>query len=701
MKQKTLSTLISLIGTFSALPALADTELPTVHVEASQDATPATSYTRASSTSATKLAVPLKDVPQTVNVVPAAVLKDQNATSLQDALGNVPGVSFSVGDGQRDQVSIRGFSAINDQYVDGVRDDALYFRDLSNIERVEVLKGPSSVLYGRGSSGGLINRITKKPQAEPVREIAVTLGQDDKQRMSIDVGANSDDDFARFRLTGALEDSGNFRQQYFLERQAVAPSVQLKLSPDTTLLLQADYLKDKRLADQGVPAFQGKPVDVPIDTYYGSAKGRDQAYVKSEVTSFTGTLDHRFANGVKLHNVFRTYDYSLDRNYTTINKVDEVARTVTIDRAKRLRDEDGFYNQLELSHDVSLGQTEHTLLYGLEVGKQHKTEQLWSRKAVATYDLFDPELIVLPEIAAGTKPSNDNATDIDIAALYLQDLVTLTPQWKMMGGVRFDHLRQTRDDKTSANLDLSRTDNTISPRLGVVYQPTSAVSLYASASQSFQPIADSFTFKVNSDQLKPEETINYEVGSKIELFDNLTLTTSLFEMTRANIQTTDPSDSTKALSVGEQRVRGVELSVAGAITPLWDVIAGYAYLDGEITQSSEKTKVGTPFQGNQPALTPRHSASLFLKRKLPGGFNVNGGLRYEGERYTSADNLVKLPGYTRFDLGTGYSGKSLEVNFTLKNVFDKKYYIAAHSGANDYNLPGAPRTAEVTARWKF
>ncbi|EEG09214.1 TonB-dependent receptor [Pseudogulbenkiania ferrooxidans] len=701
MKQKTLSTLISLIGTFGALPVLADTELPAVRVEASQDADPTTSYTRASSTSATKIAAPLKDVPQTVNVVPAAVLKDQNASSLQDALANVPGVSFSVGDAQRDQVSIRGFSAINDQYVDGVRDDALYYRDLSNVERVEVLKGPSSVLYGRGSSGGLINRITKKPQAEPVHELAVSLDDQGKQRLSFDIGANSDDDFARFRLTGALEDSEGFRNQSFLKREAVAPSLQFNFSPNTTLLLQADYLQDKRLADQGVPGYKGKPVDVPIETYYGSANGRDQTANESDVTSFTGTLDHQFDSGLKLHNVFRTYDFSLDRNYTTIASVNETTNQVTIDRTKRLRDEHGFYNQLELSHDLDLAQTRHTLLYGLEVGKQHKTEKLWTRKNAATYDLFDPQLIELPAINTSAAPGNDNDTDIDIAALYLQDLVSLSEHWKALAGARYDHLTQTRDDKTSKNQDLARTDNTISPRLGVVYQPTERVSLYASASQSFQPIADSFTFKQNSDQLKPEETINYEVGSKIDLFDNLTLTTSVFEMTRSNIQAADPSDSNKALSVGEQRVRGLELAVAGALTPLWDVIAGYAYLDGEITQSTEKTKIGTPFQGNKPALTPRHSANLFVKRKLPGGFNVNAGLRYEGERYASPDNLVKLPGYTRFDLGTGYSGKSLEVNFTLKNVFDKKYYISAHSGANDYNMPGAPRTAEVTARWKF
>jgi len=181
-------------------------------------------YEAPDATSATKISVPLRDVPQTVNVVPAVVLHDQNALSLQDALQNVPGLSFSVGDGQRDQVTIRGFSAISDQFVDGVRDDALYFRDLSNIERVEVLKGPASVLYGRGSAGGLVNRITKKPLADPPIEAGVTLGSRGQRRGEFDVGTTAADKDALFRLTGAVEDSTSFRDRYFLRRRALAPS---------------------------------------------------------------------------------------------------------------------------------------------------------------------------------------------------------------------------------------------------------------------------------------------------------------------------------------------------------------------------------------------------------------------------------------------------------------------------------------------
>ncbi|MGH8106340.1 MAG: TonB-dependent receptor, partial [Arenimonas sp.] len=340
--------------------AQGETVLPEVVITGT--AASAGKYEVTESSTATKIVVPLRDVPQAVNVVPKAVMRDQNALSVQDALQNVPGLSFSVGNGQRDQVTIRGFTAISDQFIDGVRDDALYFRDLSNIERIEVLKGPASVLYGRGSAGGLINRVTKKPVTDPVMEVGATIGSKGQKRGEFDVGTASADKQMLFRLTGALEDSTGFRNQFFLERQAIAPSVTFKLRPQTTLTLQADYLKDKRLADQGVPSFRGRPVDVPIETYYGAANGRDRAFVQSEVASSTVTLDHAFSDTLKLHSVLRGYDYSLDRNYTTIAKVTESANpTVTISQTRRLRDEDGYYLQNELSQKVQWGGTRHQI----------------------------------------------------------------------------------------------------------------------------------------------------------------------------------------------------------------------------------------------------------------------------------------------------------------------------------------------------
>lgn len=708
IKKNRLALLIALgiQQSFNPVFAQSDTQeqsggsLREVQVTSRRELTP--TYNPPTAVSATKIEAPLRDTPQTVNVVPQVLLRDQNALSVQDALQNVPGLSFSVGDGQRDQVTIRGFTGISDQFVDGVRDDALYFRDLSNVERIEVLKGPASVLYGRGSAGGLINRVTKKPVTEPVMEVGATVGSKGQKRGEFDIGAASADKETLFRLTGALEDSTGFRNQYFLERQVVAPSVTFKLQPQTTLTMQADYLKDKRLADQGMPSFRGRPVDVPIETYFGAANGRDRAYVQSEVTSATVTLDHAFSSGLKLHSVLRGYDYALDRNYTTIGAVTTGANpTVTIGQTRRLREEDGSYLQNELSAQAKWGDTQHQLLYGLELGQQRKSEVLSSRNNVATYNLFNPALAALAPLPTSIVPSADNKNQVNIAALYLQDLATLNPQWKVLAGLRYDRLEQTRDDRTARNVDMQRTDNTLSPRLGVVYQPTDRVSLYAANSRSFQPIADSFVFRANSDQLKPTQTENKEIGAKVDIGANASLTAALFDMTQTNIQVADPANPGFALPVGKQRTRGLELTFSGEIAPQWEVISGYSYMDAIITESTERTSAGTPFQGNTAALTPQHSLNLWIKHKLNGRYYVAAGGRAESARYASPDNLTVLPGYGVINLGAGYEEQKFDISVTLKNLLNRQYYVAAHSGANDYNMPGEPRALLVSVRYRF
>ncbi|MDP5008294.1 MAG: TonB-dependent receptor, partial [Glaciimonas sp.] len=477
------------------------------------------------------------------------------------------------------------------------------------------------------------------------------------------------------------------------------------ISDDTKLTVQADYLNDKRLADQGIPAYKGRPADVPIGTYYGSADGRNQAAIHSIVKSASATLDHRFNDAWSFHSVLRTYDYDLDRNYTNpiINPLKP--SVIALTRTKRIRQESGTYWQNELTQKVEWagwGDTKfsHQILYGVELGQQDKKEILWARRNVATYDLFNPVLVVLPEILASTLPSNNNTTKITVASAYLQDLITLSPQWKVLAGARFDYLRQARDDKTTANMDLSRTDKTISPRLGVVYQPIEPVSLYASYNRSFQPLVDSFTLKANTDALKPTQTTNLEIGAKFDISAKASATVSVFQMTQTNIQVADPQNPSVALPVGAQRTRGAEFSFSGEIAPNWSLLVGYAFLDGKITDSTEKASDGSPFQGKTAALTARHSFNLWLKRELPNGFYAAGGIRMEAARFASSDNLLTLPGYAMFDLGGGYRGQSVDVTATVGNVFDRKYFIAGHSGANDYNMPGTPRNLLLSMRWK-
>lgn len=669
------------------------TNLPTISVKAEKEKSLKKEVGQASS--ATKGVMQLKDVPQIVNVVPKQILREQTVTSMQGALQNVAGLSFSVGDGQRDQVMIRGFSAITDNYVDGIRDDALYFRDMSNVERVEVLKGPTSVLYGRGSAGGLVNKINKKPIDESLREVSLIGSTTGQRRAEVDVNEKVAEN-VKVRLTGAVEDSDGYRDQAFLKRQAVAPSVQWDISDKTKLLLQADYLHDDRLADQGFPTdpITGKPVKTNPKTFYGALNGKEVGDVDTEISSQTISLDHEFNDQLKYHGAVRHYNYSLDRQYSVDTHPADKSQ-ITLTQNKRLRNEDGVYVQQELSALFNTGFLKHNTLIGVEYSKQNKDEILW-QGAKTTTDLYNPKLEYWTPINTGTTAArNNNSNTFENYGVYFQDLMTVTDQFKVLVGLRYDNLSQDRDDKTSANLDLNRTDNTYSPRIGVVYQPVSNLSLYTSYNRSFQPLADAFVFYKNSDDLKPTKTENYEVGAKWDVNDQLNVTLALFEMSQTNIQNQDPSNPNQALLAGEQKTKGVELSLTGQLTDQLSVLAGYSYMDGKI----EKSTIG--FTGNHSALTPNNTANLWLKYQINDHWYAAGGGRGESSRFSAPDNKNVLPGYAVVNAALGYQSERYDVNLNLNNLFDRDYFVSGHSGANDSNMMGDPLNAQVALSYRF
>lgn len=686
--------------------------LPEVKVQSNKDI----GYSPAFSTSATKSNTPLRDVPQTVNVIPQQLIRDQAARSMQDVLRNVPGVGFSNGDGQRDQVTIRGFSAISDQFVDGIRDDSLYFRDLSNIERVEVLKGPAAVLYGRGSSGGLINRVTKKPQAGTFGEVTVNLGSNDLKRTSFDANT-SVNEHIDFRITGALEDSGSFRDQGFIERGSIAPAVSIKFTEDTKLLVQGEYAKDKRITDFGIPSFNGRPVDVPRSTYYGSGNARRDDYTKTDVYSLTAAFDHRFNDVFSVRNVTRYYDYELDRNNTlpggTVNTVD---LTVGRNRSEHIiRKEDGYFNQTDFTFKNALGGFKQEWLFGLEVGKQNKFQQFSSKSNIDRVSIFNPGGVVPrpltpAEIAAG-RPAD---SVFKVLGVYAQDQIALTPEWKALLGIRHDSFKQDTRPGGVAPIPapLSRTDKNWSPRAGLVWQPSESASYYVSYSKSYQPSAESFPLAANNVNNGPEQTENHEIGAKLDYLDGaFSVTGSLFNLVRTDIKTSDPAKPGVLINVGEQRTNGLELTANGRLPQGWDVSAGYAYLDGRITESNNSVNApqaafpAAPakiaLEGNRPSLTPKHSAFVWAIKQLGGGFSAGGGLNYSADRFASPSNAVVLPGYLTADLAAYYSSKQFDVAVNLKNVTDKKYIVSGHGSNDNLLTPGAPREIQVGLTYKF
>lgn len=650
---------------------------------------------------ATKSSMKLKDVPQTVNVIPAEVLRERGITSMQEAVLTAPGVTVSTGDGQRDQASIRGFSTMYDSLIDGFRDDSTYYRDLSNIESVEIVQGPSSVLYGRGSAGGLINRVTKKPLGMQLREVSVmgnTLGQ---RRGEFDLNQPVSQD-VKVRLTGALEDSDGEKKQYFLKRQAIAGAVDWAISGQTKLLVQADYLHDDRLMDLGMPNYAAATQANPMapysgggrSLYLGAANGKDVGTVESHVQSGTITLEHQFNEGLKYRGVVRAYKYDLDRQMLWAGQI-PANNIVSISQSRLKKKEDGVTTQHELQAKFSTASVQHEALVGFEYAHQKKHTESWSGTP-ATINLNNVVLPVMAEVntsVAGQLEDDKN----DNYGLYLQDLISLTPQWKVLAGVRFDSLRQRRV-KTSPVRDYDHTDHTTSPRLGLIYQPVEALSLYASYSKSFQPLTDNYRTYVNLTDLKPTRTEAYEIGAKWDVTPDLNTSIAIFRATQNNIFQNTASDPTVGVLAGEQRSQGVAWNFAGNLTKSLSLLGGYAYTDAKMIES---VMAASPV-GNRAALTPKHSATLWAKYRFNEGWYAAVGGRAESLRWATTVNKTKLPGYAVLNAAIGYQAKNYDVTLNLNNLLDRTYFLSAHGvGGENANLFGDARNAQLILRYRF
>ena len=708
MRLRTLSAAIA-----AALPALAVAQatLPAVTVTADQAAS-TTSYNPLVSSSATKGTAPLRDIPQTVNVVGAELIADQGVRSLAEALQNVPGVTLNMGDGQRDQFVIRGFTAIGDNFLDGVRDDALYFRDLSNTERIEVLKGPAAVLYGRGSSGGIINRVSKLPTTQAIREVTMQLDTEGEQRVSFDAAGALGNGGHSYRVTGAFEDSTGFRDESFLKREAFAPSVDLKLGQDTSLLLQLSHNRDRRPTDFGIPDNNGRPLDVDRETYYGSGNAKRDDMTTGTMNTATATLAHRINADWSVRNVLRYYDFKLDREntlyrsgsaYTPIGGELFMQRT----HGHVMRDEQGWFDQLEVTQQATLGGMKHTLLYGVEIGSQDKSLDIDNWIGIDRVPLFNPGGAIPPyATTAPTSRTIDNVTTLENASAYVQDQIALGEHWKALVGVRYDDYRQKTTEPGKP--DFERTDREWSPRAGLVWQPDAMHSYYVSVSRSFQPSGEQFQLSAANVDADPEITTNHEIGAKWDFLGGaLSAGASIFRLVRTDMKITDPA-TRLTVNAGEQRTDGLELSLTGRPAAGWQISAGYAYLDTEIVKSTATgganfgtSRVIVGFEGKEAALTPRHSGSLWVTRELGQGWSLGGGVHAQAHQYASPDNLVRLPGFAVFDAALLYRSKTYDLAFNLKNVFDREYWASAHGSVNGLNQAGAPRTLQATATYRF
>jgi catecholate siderophore receptor len=671
------------------LDAQAVSETVTVEIE------PA--FVSSSTEAATKTLTALRDVPQSVEIVNRQLLDSQAARSLQDALYNVTAVSVAQGEGRRDQFFIRGFSAIGDQFIDGVRDDAQYYRDLSNIEQIEVVKGPSAVLFGRGSSGGIINRTTKKPNVfDRVGSAEFMLGSYGLKRGSLDFGQPVLQEKLAFRFVGSYEKTGSFRHYFFQDRYNIAPSATWKPTAKTDVTFQFEYLNDRRLPDRGIPSYLGRPVDVEIGTYYGFPEAD---HITNRVSSQALRFEHQINAFWTLRNVFRRTGNATDFYNTPPGAVSLVNGNLRVARSQYngIFKQENYFNQTEAVGVVNTFGIQHTILAGVELGSQAKRSLVFRNGTAASVALVNPVL---------TRPVNNGAATTNndfegkVFGVYFQDQISFNKKWKALIGARYDNFKQEIDDLLPINVDLGRTDRQWSPRVGLVYQPNDWLSFYTSYTRSFQPSGENLSLAANNEELKPELTRNYEAGVKATFQPfRLNATLSVFRLDRNNIKTTDPLNPTQLILVGEQRTDGIELTVSGSPLKKLDVFAGYSLLDARITKSNN-VSAGVPLQGKFAQLTPRHAGNLWLTYQLPKQFRFGFGGYARTKSYTSTNNLVTLPGYARFDASLAWrSERHYEIAFNLKNVFNKRYYET--SNGDNGILPGAPLNGSVTLRYRW
>jgi catecholate siderophore receptor len=656
--------------------------LPRIRVQAEAPETNA--YRAERTTSATRTDTPLRDVPQAVTVVTSEVIADQSIQSMGEAVQYVPGVTMGQGEGNRDQPTIRGNGTTADFFVDGLRDDVQHFRDVYNVERIEVLKGPNAMIFGRGGGGGVINRVTKQAVWDPVHAFSVQAGSFSKGRGTLDVGQGVSDALA-LRLNLMYEDSESYRDYVELERYGVNPTAAIALGENTIVHLGYEYFSDERTADRGVPSQNGRPAPADEATFFGDPRlSRSDA----EVNAFSALIEHETAGGLTIRNRTRYADYGkFYQNVFPSGAVDTATGLVNIGAYNNATERENLLNQTDLVWRMDIGGVRHTLLAGFELGRQRsdnfRNTGFFNDVATSFPAPFANPTISVPITFRQSATDADNRTEVEVLAFYVQDQIELTDRWQAILGLRYDDFSvDFRNNRTGQ--ELSREDDLVSPRVGLVYKPIEPLSLYASYSVSYLPSSgDQFaSLTVTSSTLEPDEFENYEVGAKWDVHEALSLTAAAFRLDRSNA-TVQGSDAGTAVQTG-QRTRGFELEASGAITESWRIMGGYAWQKAEAEGGP-----GFALDGADIPITPRHTFSLWNRYDFSPTWGVGLGVIYQDEMYTSLDNTVQLPSFTRVDAAAYFSiNEQLRLQLNVENLFDREYFLTAHN--NNNITPGSP-----------
>ena len=672
------------------------TVLPVVKVMSSAMGGYATAY----STTATKTNTLLRDIPQSITVVTRELIRDQSMQSMADVARYVPGVGVSQGEGNRDALVFRGNRSTGDFFTDGVRDDVQYFRDLYNIERVEVLKGANGMIFGRGGSGGVINRVTKQAGWDPIREFSFEGGSFDKKRATVDVG-HAINDVAAVRFNSMYENSGSYRNGVNLERFGISPTVTLKPSHQTNIILGMEHFQDHRTSDRGIPSLNGAPVNTSPSTFFGDPR-RSKADVT--VTSFNALIEHKFNSGFTFRN--RTNYAMYDKFYQNVfaNSAVNNAGNLNLAAYNDTSTRDNFFNQTDFSYNLNTGPINHTIAVGVEVGRQvtdnSRLNGYFNNNTSAlalSVPLSSP--ITSDPITFATRAADaDNHSVTRITSVYVQDQIVLLPQLHAIVGVRYDQF-QVDFLKRTDNTQLKTDDGLLSPRLGLIYKPIEAISIYTSYSKAFAPrAAEQLTgLTVTTAALAPEKFTNLEAGIKWDILPALAFTTAVYQIDRTNVISVDPNNSAATFLTKGQVVQGVEAGLSGQITSAWRVMGGYAYQVGELLSTSNTT---TAKNGATLAELPRHTFSMWNRYDFTPVWGMGIGVIHRSDMFAALDNTVRAQGFTRVDAAIfARIDRRLRFQVNIENLLDTKYIAAVHN--NNNMTPGSPIAVRASVVYNF
>lgn len=657
---------------------------------------PVQGYRATRSATGTKTDTALRDIPQSIQVVSRQVLEDQQVNNLGDALTNVSSVQRgNTHGGSSESFVIRGFKATT-YAVDGMlinplvsRPEAL--RDLANVERVEVLKGPASVLYGRGNPGGLINLVTRQPSFTPEAQVKAQAGSYDFYRLEANASGPLDEaKTLAGRITVATQTDRGFRDTFRdSKRTYIAPTLRWEPTEATRVDAGAEYIDQTSPFDRGLIPLNGK-INMNADRYLHEPWSRD----KADKVSVWYRAEHDVNDWLTLRQMTRWDQSHKDRYVVDLRTVGADGHTL----ARRATDGDERIKTLDMQFEAiarfATGGLAHTALAGFEYidGKRNVDSD---RATLASIDIFNPVYGAQPGPFAFQEEADYK---VEAYSLYLQDQIDLSEQWKLIVGARYDDTRQ-RNTTTDADYEVTKTrlDPTkVSPRLGLVYQPTDWLALYASYSTSFTPQSK---IQSNGSVLDPEEGKQYEIGAKVDVIpDRLSATFSVFEITRENVAAPDPDDDNYSVQTGEQKVRGVELDVTGTPLDGWEIIGNISALDAKVTKDTT-IETGNRLDG-VPILSGSIWSSYQLQEGPLRGLGFGGGITAVGERQGDIDNSYDVSGYARIDASLFYDiNENVRVSLNGRNLTDRKY-IETVAGT-DGNYAGAPASAIAAVSVKF